>query len=160
MDDNGKRDRAGESLPPAAELLPHRPPMLLVRELLERGPGRLRCRGQVAADSPLARDGRAPAMLAVELAAQGAALLEALERGDREGDAAPRRGYLISLQRLELGSPTLPAGEPLDASVVYDGGAGPLARYRIRVRGAGGELYAAGVIGTYALPADEQQPAG
>lgn len=136
-------------------LVPHRWPMRLVEAVIERGDGWIRCSGRVPADSPLASGGRAPAVLAIELAAQGAAVLEALLRGEGEAaEGGPRLGYLVSLQDVRLEQPTIPAGEPLLAEVRQTGGAAALARYEAIVTSQdGSQVFAAGTFGTFALPA-------
>lgn len=148
------------SSPAIEELIPHRTPMRLVQEVVERGDGSIRCSGQVPEDNPAAVDGQAPAILALELAAQSAAVLEALQRRDAAAAAGgapqgPRIGYLVSLRNACLHQPTLPAGETLHAVVHHAGGAASLARYEVTVTSPdGGTTYAEVVLGTYALPPD------
>ncbi|MDY7095782.1 MAG: hypothetical protein SX243_22635 [Acidobacteriota bacterium] len=158
MTDADDRRPSEDSFPAIESLIPHRSPMRLVRAVVERGDGSIRCSGRVPEDNPTAVDGRAPAIMALELAAQSAAVLEALQRRDAaaasEGsDEGPRIGYLVSLRGARLHQPTIPAGESLHATVHHAGGAGSLARYEAVVTSPDGDItYAEAVLGTYALP--------
>ncbi|MCB1058433.1 MAG: hypothetical protein KDD11_23265 [Acidobacteria bacterium] len=146
---------AGDAPVAIESLVPHRWPLRLVEEILERRDGFIRCSGRVPADSPMAREGRAASVFAIELAAQSAALLEALVLADAgNGSEEPRLGYLVSLLGVELAASTLPAGETLVAEVERAGGAAALARYEVKVSSEdGATVHARGTIGTFALPA-------
>jgi predicted hotdog family 3-hydroxylacyl-ACP dehydratase len=88
--------------PGVLEILPHRPPMVLVEELLdvdEEG-GTVRCRCRLPVDSPLVHEGEVPRMLLIEMLAQSAACLKGyveLMRG-----LPIRPAYLVRIDDLEL----------------------------------------------------------
>jgi predicted hotdog family 3-hydroxylacyl-ACP dehydratase len=147
----GADPAAAASAAPLA--LPHQPPARLVEEVLEEGEGWVRCRGRVPAASPFAAGDRAPAVAALELAAQAAAVLEA--RGRPGGE--PRIGYLVRVRDAVLARPHFPVGAPLEVRADFDGGASPLSLYRVAVSLAGAEVLCA-ALGTY-LPGGGSPPA-
>lgn len=127
------------------ELIPHRGPARLLDRVVEWRPGELVGLARVPVESPLVRDGRAPAVLGIEMAAQAAAALEALG-SDRAG--GPRIGYLVRIQEARFASPDLPAGEPLRVTVHEERSLPPLAIYEITVESEGRPLVT-GKLSTY-----------
>ncbi|HEY4564422.1 MAG TPA: hypothetical protein VIJ36_15670 [Thermoanaerobaculia bacterium] len=127
-------------------LLPHAPPARLIRGVLAAEAERIVCAAEIPPDHPLAVAGDAPAFLAVEAAAQGAAVLEALARTD---DPAPRIGYLVSIREARLAGPPLPVGRLFQVSARLAGSAPPLSIYEIA---AGGAM--TGTISTYITRGD------
>jgi predicted hotdog family 3-hydroxylacyl-ACP dehydratase len=87
----------------------------------------------VPAAHPLVASGRAPCFLGLELGAQAAAALEALERAAASGDRAPQVGYLVGVRDAAFSSPSLPVDTPLQVTATLSGAARPLAIYRIVV---------------------------
>jgi 3-hydroxyacyl-[acyl-carrier-protein] dehydratase len=139
--------------PPAAGLLPHSPPALLVRSVLEASAEGLTGVGEIPAASPFVRAGIAPAFVGFEAAAQGAAALEALLRRD-EGAPGPRIGYLVALRGARCAVGFLPAGRPFRFTVRLTGSAPPLSIYEVAVEGTGGGELLRGAISTYIPPGD------
>src|SRR2546423_1284379 len=80
-------------LPPAADVLPHRPPMILIDELLEAGENALTARVLLRADSPFVQDGRVSSVIAIEYMAQTIAAMAGLRRRSRGEQVS--RGYLV-----------------------------------------------------------------
>jgi 3-hydroxyacyl-[acyl-carrier-protein] dehydratase len=124
-------------------LLPHAPPARLIRGVIAAEAGRIVCAAEIPPDHPLAVEGCAPAFLALEAAAQGAAVLEALARED---DSSPRIGYLVGIRDARLTAPPIPVGRPFQVSARLAGSAPPLAIYEI----AAGQAVT-GTISTYIL---------
>jgi len=122
-------------------LLPHAPPARLIRGVIAAEAERIVCAAEVPPDHPLAAEGHAPAFLAVEAAAQGAAVLEALARRE---DPTPRIGYLVGIREARFTTVPLPVGRPFQVSARLSGSAPPLSIYEI----AAGEAMA-GTISTY-----------
>lgn len=120
--------------------------MLLVERVLERSPAGVTCRGRIPPDCPFALGGWAPALLAIELAAQTAAVSEALSRP--AWAPGPRMGYLVSVRAALFAVHQLPVDEPLVAHVCSAGQALPLALYAARVEHDGRELMRA-TLGAY-----------
>jgi len=122
-------------------LLPHAPPARLIRGVIAAEAERIVCAAEVPPDHPLAAEGHAPAFLAIEAAAQGAAVLEALARRE---DPTPRIGYLVGIREARFTTVPLPVGRPFQVSARLSGSAPPLSIYEI----AAGEAMA-GTISTY-----------
>jgi predicted hotdog family 3-hydroxylacyl-ACP dehydratase len=106
-------------LPAVLDLLPHRPPMVLVEELLEVRveEGVARCRCRLPEDSPLAQEGGMPRMLVIEMLAQSAACLKGyieLMKGE-----PIRPAYLVRIDDLELGRSPRP-GESIEVRAVQE----------------------------------------
>jgi predicted hotdog family 3-hydroxylacyl-ACP dehydratase len=90
--------------------------------------------------------GRAPAFLGLEAAAQGAAVLEALDRRDGSG---PRIGYLVGLRHARCHTPWLPAERPLRMTVRLSGRAAALSIYEVSLEGEDSAVLVQGTISTY-----------
>ncbi len=127
-------------------LLPHAPPARLIRGVITAEAERIVCAAEIPPDHPLAVAGHAPAWLAVEAAAQGAAVLEALARED---DPAPRIGYLVGIREARFTTAPLPAARPFQVSARLAGSAPPLSVYEIA---AGGAM--TGTVSTYIARGD------
>lgn len=136
----------GEDLP--ADLLPHSPPARLVRGLIEASGETIACAAEVPPDHPLVVEGRFPAFLGIEAAAQAAAVLEALSRTDDDAPG-PRIGYLVGIREARFAVPTLPAGQPFEVTAGLQGGAFPLSLYEVTAAGA-----VTGAISTYIATRD------
>jgi predicted hotdog family 3-hydroxylacyl-ACP dehydratase len=122
-----------------AELLPHHGAARLLTDVVARdGAREIECLGCIPGTSPFAAQGSAPAFMAIELAAQAAALLEALARGDAGGDSQPRVGrvgYLVGVREARFTRPHVPTEETLRVQVRLLGEAPPLAKYAVTVSG-------------------------
>lgn len=115
--------------PGVLELLPHRPPMVLVEELLDVDEDRAvaRCRCRVEPGSPLVQDGRLPRMLMIEMLAQSAACLKGyieLKRG-----LPIRPAYLVRIDDLEILHAPAP-GDAVEVEAVEQRGLGDYFVYR------------------------------
>lgn len=131
-----------------ASLLPHGGAARMIRSVLEIGPGRIVCVGEIPEENPFVVQGRCPSIVALELAAQAAALLEALQRTSQGGETGPRDGYLVRVRGVRLSVPYVAAREPLTARLHQEGVAPPLAIYGASVSGTDGELLR-GTFSTY-----------
>lgn len=137
------------SFPPLDQLIPHRPPMRLVDEIVGELDGVFVCRGRIPAE--LAVDGAASPVLGLEMAAQAAAVAGALDRGSDE-DGAPRIAYLVSIRGARFETAGLPAGQTLTVRVHPLGGVHPLAVYEISVSGESApEGFLSATIGTFVV---------
>ena len=133
--------------------MPHRGRAILVEGVLALPEDGIECRGRIPEDAALARDGRVPSFVALELAAQAAAVLEALRRrGRREATTGARIGYLVSLRGVVMQRAEIPVGAPLTVSLKSSGQAGGLGHYEAVVV-CEGLVCVRGVVGTFSPPA-------
>jgi predicted hotdog family 3-hydroxylacyl-ACP dehydratase len=129
-------------------LIPHRGPARLVQTILDdRRTDVLVCGGRIPADSAFAVGGHAPAVIVLELAAQAAAVQQAL--AGPEG-AAARPGYLVAVRAATVRADVVAANVPLVATVRRTGQAGPLATYDVTVNGPGGQEILTATLSTHA----------
>ncbi len=102
-----------EGAPPElAALVPHRPPMLLVDELVSHEGRKIVCRARVRDDHPFLRDGEVPALVAVELFAQTAAALVGLLSA--AGGPSMAMGALLGSREVRLFTDALRLGDTVD----------------------------------------------
>ncbi len=119
--------------PPVERLLPHRAPMRLVEGIVARLPDGIVCRARLPEGCPLAGDGEAPTYVAIEMAAQAAAVLEALARSEGGEAPSPRVGYLVSVRDAIFPSGPIPVGRPVEVRLRESGRGGTLALYHALV---------------------------
>jgi predicted hotdog family 3-hydroxylacyl-ACP dehydratase len=133
---------------PAGHLLPQTGIARLITNIVRSGPGFVEATGRVPAVHPLVAGDRAPCFLGLELGAQAAAALAALERGAATGDHSPNTGYLVRVREATFLRPDLPVDAPLAVTAHLTGAAHALSIYRIRVSVGGVESLRA-TLGTY-----------
>jgi predicted hotdog family 3-hydroxylacyl-ACP dehydratase len=138
------RRRSG--LPPIETLLPHREPMRFVEGIVGEAEDGVTCAARIPGACALVSAGAAPAIVAIEAAAQAAAVWEALRAGPQEGSS--RLGFLVSARDVVLHAATIPAETPLLASARLVAHAGPLAHYEVEVSQDSHPLLR-GTIGAY-----------
>ena len=159
------------SHPPLDRLLPHGAPMRFVAAVEAEPEDGIACTARVPAGGPFAPDGTAPAFVAIEMAAQAAAVFEALRRFraagggpaidraggdsgvDRPGGAGPRIGYLVGARGVRFHRGTLPAGAACRVAIQLAGVAGPLSGYRFDVERQGDRV-ATGTLSTWITATD------
>ncbi|HLU76288.1 MAG TPA: hypothetical protein VKZ48_00130 [Burkholderiales bacterium] len=140
--------------PPIEQLLPHRPPMLFVRRVLAQGAEMIVCEAELPPDCPLADESVAPAITAVEAAAQAAAVWEGLRRRDAaEASSGSRMGYLVSLRDVVFTQASLPVKRPFQVVVRLESRMPPLSTYAVEAYCDGLPLLR-GEIGTFLAGAD------
>ena len=100
------------ALPAIVDLLPHRPPMLLVDEVLEHVGLTVRCQTTIREGNPFVRDGEVSSLLAIELFAQSACSLIALLHSS--AGASLQSGALLGTRSIVLHEPTLSVGDVLE----------------------------------------------
>jgi predicted hotdog family 3-hydroxylacyl-ACP dehydratase len=109
----------------AAELLPHRPPMVLIDRLVEweQGSGRVEVRAPLNGLA-VRSDGLLEPPVMVEMVSQACAAVSGFE--SLRAGGAPARGALVGISRFEFGESAL-AGEALTILVRFTGKLGPFA---------------------------------
>lgn len=135
-------------VPPMETLLPHRPPMRFVTAVLGESADGLTCAARIPTGCPLVMQGSAPALAAIEAAAQTAAVGEAIRRR-REGQAGtPRLGYLVGLRDVSIFAQRIPAEATFQATVRLEAATLPLAHYAMQVT-LGSETILCGTFATF-----------
>lgn len=140
--------RTPRGVPPFDALIPHRPPMRFVERVLGEAEDGTTCLARVPHACALAEGGAVPAFVALEAAAQTAAIWEALRRAREGGGPSARIGYLVSARDVTLHRETLPTGVDLFVSIRLDAMAAPLTTYAVEVV-TEGAVTLRGTIGTY-----------
>lgn len=135
-------------IPDPATTLAHGPAARYAEEVLELGAGSLVCRGRVPAHSPAVEAGVAGTWAVLELAAQGAALLQAASQAGADADAKVG-GYLVRVRSARFTQPTVPADTDLLARVERTGGTGPLSLFTARIE-LDGDTIATADLATFA----------
>jgi predicted hotdog family 3-hydroxylacyl-ACP dehydratase len=142
--------------PPVEALLPHRPPMRFVTSVISEYADGLTCSAQIPVRCPLVVNGHAPALAAIEAAAQTAALWEATRRRRAGGPTAPRLGYLVGLRDVMFFAQTMPAETSFSATIRLEAATLALAHYAIRID-LGSAVVLRGTLATFMT--DETMPA-
>jgi 3-hydroxymyristoyl/3-hydroxydecanoyl-(acyl carrier protein) dehydratase len=140
--------RPPRGVPPIEDLIPHRAPMLFVEQLLGEAEDGATCLGRIPAGCPLVSAGATPAFVALELAAQAAAVWEGRRSRGLQGDAPPVTGYLVSIKDGKLHRTAIPAESDLFASVRLTARVPPLTMYAVEVV-VEGSLALTATIGTF-----------
>lgn len=123
------------ALPPIADVLPHRGPAILLDEVTAYEGERVTCRVTLREGAAYARDGRLPAVLAIEYMAQtiGAWVgLRARARGE-----PVRIGFLLGTRELRLHVDSFAPGDVLDIDAEHVWGDLALGSFRCVVRRSG-----------------------
>lgn len=112
-------DNDDQAMPAVAQLVPHRPPMLLIDRVIAHGDNVTVCEVEVKADSlfTVERDGRreVPAVVGIEYMAQTVATFAGMSA--RKERRAPRIGFLIGCRELRLDTDAFPVGQVLTVEV-------------------------------------------
>ena len=144
--------RTVEQARAAIERLPHVGPARLVEDVRAIGGDRIETVGAVPANSAWIDRGRFPAYVALEFAAQSAAVFE-IAGAPGAGGGPAERGFVVRVRGLRCLRTDAAADVTLSASVELEGTAGALAMYRFEVR-ANDEPIADGGFSTYVERAD------
>jgi len=140
--------RRSSGVPDLDDLLPQRPPMRFVAGIEAEMENGVVCAVRLPEQSAFTERGSAPALVALEMAAQSAAAFEALRRFRAGGNAGARVGYLVGARDVRFGRARVPAGETLSATVRLQGIALPLCTYAFDVA-RGSEVVASGTVSTW-----------
>ncbi len=100
------------ALPPITSLIPHRPPMLLVDEVVSHEGLTVVCRTTIREDMPFVKEGEVPMLLALELFAQSAASLVSLLAS--RGGAPLTSGAILGSRHLSLHAGPRKVGDVLE----------------------------------------------
>jgi predicted hotdog family 3-hydroxylacyl-ACP dehydratase len=101
------------ALPAPIDLLPHRPPMLLIDEVVAWKDRKITCRARIGPDHPFLEGDRVSSMLAIELFAQSAGALVGLAGRERADADISGGGALLGTREIVLEQPWLAIGDEL-----------------------------------------------
>lgn len=121
----------GPRWPDVTRLIPHRPPILMVEEIVGACDGEVVCRGILPSCSSVEGVAASP-FLALELAAQTAAVMAALEGGQSPGHGSVG-GYLAAIHDARFLVSAIPGRRPVLATVRRTRSMPPLTRYSVKV---------------------------
>lgn len=149
---------ATDQRPQLTDLLLHRPPMLLLDEILEVAPGHAASRIVIRENSPFFQPPQGvPSWISIEYMAQTVGLIAGVE-ARQEGSGVPT-GYLLGTRRFASSHPWYGAGTVLEVhsaeEFVDDNGLGA---YNCQVMMAG-EQVAACRLTVYRRPQEGAEPA-
>lgn len=97
---------------PIADYLPHRPPMLLIDEIVESERDRIVCRTTLHPDCVFALDGKVHPTAMIEFVAQAAAICVGVQ-AERDGDP-PRLGLIIGCREITFAVDSFAVGDLLE----------------------------------------------
>ena len=137
-----------DRFPPVATLVPHRGLALFIREVVQAERDAASCIGRIPADSPFVTKGVAPCLVGIDVAAQAAAVLEALLRGGDPDDGTSRLAYIVGIREARFETATLPAGIDLTVHVRLLETVSALAAHEVEVR-IGSARYLSAVLTTF-----------
>jgi len=139
--------------PPLSELIPHRPPMLLLDRVLSFDADRVACAARPTHTSIFARQGMIPAVVLLEYMAQATAACLAL--GRPHDPSARGHGLLVAVRHFSLACAEIAFDTELVVLAALSATAGRAANFGCRVDAAvsGTELASAEL--TVYLPGDE-----
>lgn len=113
--------------PPITELIPHRPPMVLLDEVIACEPGCVTARATLQPDCVFAVEGFVHPAALLELVAQACAAYVKLLPGD--GGAAPRLGLIMGSREASFEVARLAVGDVLTITVRKQYGESQLASF-------------------------------
>jgi len=146
----GPARSGGPIFPPLTELVPHRPPMLLLDEVVAweaEGEGeRVECRVALRPDSPFVEGGTVPATIAIEYMAQCIAVHAGL-RGHARREPV-RIGYLLGAREVTLEADEFRVGDELRVEAFHLWGDDAMGSFSCAVRRAG-VVVARGTLNVY-----------
>ena len=138
--------------PPIAELVPHKPPMLLLDRVVAHDADGITCEVRIAARSPFVEDGRIPAVVGIEYMAQCVAAFAGLS-ARAEGNP-PRIGFLLGCRELTLATDAFSVGDTLTVEARRTWGDSDLGHFVCRVERAG-QTVVSGTLNVYQGPLPE-----
>ena len=133
--------------PPIVELVPHRPPMLLLDRVLSYDGERVVCETVLGAGSPFVEQGRVPAVVGIEYMAQAIAAGAGLSARDK-GDGTTRMGFLLGCRDLTIAVDNFQVGDRLTVEARRTWGEKELGSFACKVC-RGDEVLVEGALTVY-----------
>lgn len=142
------------SFPAITELLPHRPPMLWVDEVLAHEGDQVRCRLTLRSEHVFVERGQVDPVVSVEWMAQTVGALVGLY--DRTKSITPRPGYLIAIPDAQFFVDSFQVGDVLELRARKAWGDATLASFEAQVERAG-NVAARAQLSVYRRPLSGEQ---
>ena len=140
--------------PPIVELVPHRPPMLLLDRVLAYDGECVTCETVLRPDSPFAEQGHVPAVVGIEYMAQTIAAGAGL-RGREKGGGGPRTGFLLGCRSLTIAVDSFQVGDRLTIEARRSFGENELGVFACKVQ-RGEEVLVEGALTVYQGPLPQE----
>lgn len=115
------------TFPLLTELMPHRPPMLLLDRMVEAGETHAVCEVVIRADGPFCGDAGVPAYVGIEFMAQTVAAYSGWQR--RRAGHPIEIGFLLGTPQFQSFCDSFCVGQTLHVEVTHVWGADQLARF-------------------------------
>jgi predicted hotdog family 3-hydroxylacyl-ACP dehydratase len=141
--------RQASGYPPIGELLPHRPPMLWIDEVVAQAGDDVHCRLTVRDEHVFVHGGEVDPVVSVEWMAQTVGALVGMF--DRKQSQSPRPGYLIAIPEAQFFVPTFAVGDVLEVHARRSWGDATLASFEAHIERAG-VLVARAQLSVYRSP--------
>ena len=139
--------------PPIAEVVPHRPPMLLLDRVVSYDGQLVVCELQLGPNSPFAASGEVPAIVGLEYMAQTIAAGAGLRARDNGQPA--RMGFLLGCRSLTIAVDTFHVGDRLTIEANRTWGENDLGSFACKVR-RGADVLLEGALTVYQGPLPEE----
>jgi predicted hotdog family 3-hydroxylacyl-ACP dehydratase len=150
-------DSSGDAaleFPPLIDLVPHKPPMLLLDRVLSYSSDVVRCEVEIRTDSPFVEDGQVPAVVGLEYMAQAIAAYAGVTARIEHRDF--RMGLLLGSRDLRFAVDGFAVGERLTVEARRTWGENELGSFACAVQRQGSaELLASGTLTVYQGPMPE-----
>jgi len=156
-------DAAASDFPPLIDLVPHKPPMLLLDRVLAYSNDVVRCEVQIRADSPFVEDGQVPAVVGLEYMAQAIAAYAGMTARIEHREF--RMGLLLGSRDLRFATDGFAVGDRLLVEARRTWGENDLGSFACKIEraqerdgdgdgdGADGTPLASGTLTVYHVPA-------
>jgi len=142
------------SYPPIVELVPHRPPMLLLDRVLSYDGQCVTCETVLGPDSPFVEDGGVPGVVGIEYMAQAIAAGAGLSARDKGQDGGPRVGFLLGCRNLTIAVDSFQVGDRLVVEARRTWGENNIGSFACKVQ-RGSEVLVEGALTVYQGPLPE-----
>jgi predicted hotdog family 3-hydroxylacyl-ACP dehydratase len=140
--------------PPIVELVPHRPPMLLLDRVLSYDGERVVCETVLGPQSPFAEQGEVPAVVGIEYMAQAIAAGAGLSAREK-GNAREKTGFLLGCRSLKLAVDSFRVGDRLTIEARRTWGENHLGSFACTVQ-RDGQVLVEGALTVYQGPLPEE----
>ena len=144
--------------PPIVELVPHRPPMLLLDRVLSYDGQCVICETVLGPDSPFVERGGVPGVVGIEYMAQAIAAGAGLSARDKGQGGAARVGFLLGCRNLTIAVDSFRVGDRLTVEARRTWGENDLGSFACKVL-RGDDVLCEGALTVYQGPLPEAEAA-